>query len=69
MGHGSAIIHGSSIYISGPNKRFDSLNDRIRDMSHSIQRLDLAEDGTIEQIEIIGVAQTGYFPKPILFIT
>jgi len=59
MGRGSAILFENSIY------SFGGLNN---DLQFPIQRLDMATDGTIEQIELIG-AHDDYEPFPILLIT
>jgi hypothetical protein len=59
MNSAMAMFDGNSVY------SFGGYSD---DSQYPIQRLDMAEDGTIEQIELIG-AQTAQFYHPHLFKT
>ena len=59
MAYGAAIMNGNSVYSFAG---FNSIG------GYPIQRLDLADDGTIEQAVHIGDLDEGSF-RPILFIT
>ena len=59
MGYGTAVFDGKSLY---------SFAGQNMDSQFPIQRLDMATDGTIEQIELIGT-QDEYLLYPILFFT
>jgi hypothetical protein len=58
MAFGSAFVTGNSIYSFGSTDGHSS----------PIQRLDMATDGTIEGVELIG-SQDNLYYFPILFIT
>ena len=62
MAFGSAILDGNSIYSFGITDVLFSTDSGL------IQRLDMASDGTIEGVELIG-SHEKLFYYPILFIT
>ena len=60
---GSAILQGNSVYSFGGRAPSDEENYRF-----PVQRIDLAQDGTIEQVELIA-EQSTFNENPFLLIT
>ena len=61
---GSAILEGNSVYIIGGS----APSDFFENFELPVQRIDLAQDGTIEQVELIA-EHTFFYENPYLLIT
>ena len=64
MSWGSAILEGNSVYIIGGS----APSDYFENFELPVQRIDLAQDGTIEQVELIA-EQSTFNENPFLLIT
>ena len=63
MSWGSAILEGNSVYSFGGRAASDEEN-----FIYPVQRIDLAQDGTIEQVELIA-EHSSFYENPYLLIT